>query len=126
MSSKVDKLDRRQFLKLAGATGALAVPALLGFDLLRDARGEAPPNISPYATVDRLDSWPSDPMAASPILLLISEGSDNPFGLYLSEILRAEGLNCFQVAALSAVNSAPLDWYDLVVLAEGPLNNSQA
>jgi hypothetical protein len=120
------KLDRRQFLKLAGATGALALPTLLGYDLLRDAQGDLPPNLSPYAPLDVLESWPSFPALASPILLLINERAENPFGAYLAEILRAEGLNCFQIAYLSALDSAPLDWFDQVLLAESSLSKSQA
>lgn len=126
MSSRTVKFDRRQFLKLAGATSALAIPTLLGYDLLRDAKGEFPPSLSPYAPLDVLENWPSDPAQASPILVLINERADNPFGYYLTEILRAEGLNLFQVAHLSALDSAPLDWYDLVLLAEGPLDTAQA
>lgn len=125
MTMNTPKLNRRKFLKLAGAAGALAIPTLAGYDLLRDAQGEFPPSISPYALVDVLEGGPSHPTAASPILLLINEHTDNPFGLYLAEILRAEGLNCFQVARLSAVDSAILDRFDLVLLAEGPLDNTQ-
>jgi hypothetical protein len=120
------RLSRRQFLKLAGAAGVLAIPTLLGYDLLRAAHGEFPPSISPYAPVDVLESWSSLPEVISPILLLINERGDNPFGLYLAEILRAEGLNCFQIARLSALESAPLDRFDLVLLAEGPLDSVQA
>lgn len=123
---KTSKLDRRQFLKLAGATGALAVPALLGYDLFRDAQGELPPNLSPYVPLEVMQNWPSTPGQASPILLLLNQGGDNPFGAFLAEILRAEGLNCFQIAYVSDLGNAPLDWFDLVLLAEGPLDNSQA
>ena len=38
----------------------------------------------------------------SSLLLLTNEKSDKPFGPYLAEILRAEGLKCFQIADLSA------------------------
>jgi hypothetical protein len=120
------KLNRRQFLKLAGVVGGLALPTILGYDLLQDAKGEIPSSGSPYAEVDPLKKWPSTPRDASPILLLINEGSDNPFGLYLAEILRAEGLNSFQVARVSDLDNAPLEWFDLVLLAEGPLNGAQA
>ncbi len=126
MKSKITKIDRRQFLKLAGATtGVIAVPALLSYELWLEARGELPPSLSPYAPVDILERWPAQPEEASPILLLVNEQGDNPFGLYLGEILRAEGLNCFQIAELSRLSQAPLEWYDIVLLAEGPLTNSQ-
>ena len=64
MESETARLSRRQFLKLAGATGALAVPTLMGYDLVHDARGEQLPNLSPYAPLDVLDSWPDDPAKA--------------------------------------------------------------
>ncbi|HEY3110686.1 MAG TPA: hypothetical protein VGL23_18150, partial [Chloroflexota bacterium] len=41
------------------------------------------------------------PAAASPVLLVTSSTAPNPFGGYLGEILRAEGLNSFQVADLA-------------------------
>jgi len=126
MIKSTHKLNRRQFLRLAGAVGTLTLPTLLGYGLLRDAEGEFPPSLSPYALVDVLESWPSLPTAASPILLLINERTDNPFGLYLTEILRTEGLSCFQVAHLSAVSStATLDRFDLIILATGLLDNAQ-
>jgi hypothetical protein len=125
MATHRPKISRRRFLKLAGATGALAVPTLLGYGLLREARGEAPPSVSPYARIDVMKNWPLRPAAASPILVLINERADNPFGLYLAEILRAEGLNCFQIAHTSDFGNAPLRWYDLILLAEGPLGSDQ-
>lgn len=122
------KLNRRQFLKLAGvAAGALAVPTVVGgYNLWHASEGDMPPSLSPYAPSEALPTWPASPTVASPILLLINDGADNPFGPYLAEILRTEGLNGFQVGYLSTLDSAPLDWFDLVILAEGPLNTSQA
>ena len=49
----------------------------------------------------------------------------NPFGAYLPEILRAEGINSFNVANLAAVNAATLTGVPLVVLAETPLTDGQ-
>jgi uncharacterized membrane protein len=126
MTTDKPQISRRRFLKVAGAAGAVTIPAMLGYGLLHEARGEEPPSGSPYAPVQILESWPSQPAEASPILLLVPEDGDNPFGLYLAEILRAEGLNCFQVASLSDLGSAPLAWFDLILLAEGPLNDHQA
>jgi hypothetical protein len=125
MSTDRRKISRRRFLKLAGAASVLGIPTLLGYGLLREAGGEAPPSGSPYAPVDVMENWPARSTAASPILVLVNERADNPFGLYLAEILRAEGLNCFQIAHMSALGNAPLEWYDLVLLAEGPLTNDQ-
>jgi hypothetical protein len=125
MTTARRKISRRRFLKLAGAAGAVGIPTLLGYDLLREARGEALPGLSPYAPIDVMKNWPSRPAAASPILLLINERAYNPFGLYLAEILRAEGLNCFQIARASDLGNAPLGWYDLILLAEGSLSDDQ-
>src|SRR5262249_426774 len=61
-----------------------------------------------------------------PILLVVNTGAPNPFGGYLAEILRAEGINSFQVAELSATTSSSLSNFSLVVLAETPLPASQA
>jgi hypothetical protein len=120
------RLNRRQFLKLAGVTGALALPAWVAYDAAAGWMGETPPNGNPYALLDVMKAWPSSPVEAGPILVLVHERSDNPFGLYLAEILRAEGLNCFQTAYLSDLSGAPLEWYDLILLAEGPLDSGQA
>ncbi len=120
-------LNHRQLLKLVGIVSILALlmEVVFGYDLLRSAKGELPPNISPYVSVDDLGNWTSLPAVVSPILLLINEQGDNPFGAYLAEILRAEGMNCFQVARLSDLEHIPLERFDLVLLAEGPLNNDQ-
>ncbi len=119
------RLNRRQFLKLAGVTGALALPAWVAYDAASGWMGEAPPNGNPYSPPDVIRAWPSSPAEASPILVLIPERGDNPFGIYLTEILRAEGLNCFQTAYLSDLDRAPLAWYDLILLAEGPLDGNR-
>lgn len=77
-------LNRRQFLKLAGAVGIVTVPVVVGLDLLDVARGENPVEGSPYAPVDVLTSWPETPAGASPILILVNDKpGDNPFPLYL-------------------------------------------
>lgn len=119
-------ISRRRFLKVVGAATVLAIPSMVGYGMLAEANGETPPSGSPYAAARLMGSWPAGATAASPILILINESGDNPFGLYLAEILRAEGLNCFQVANLSDLDHAPLEWYDLILLAEGPLNQRQA
>jgi hypothetical protein len=121
----VPKLSRRQFIKIAVASSAVAFPSLVGYDLVREAKGELPPNGSPYAPVDVMESWPSRPETASPILVLINEHTDDPFGFYLAEILRTEGLNCFQIGRASDLDNAPLELYDLVLLAEGSLGEAQ-
>ena len=111
------RVSRRRFLAMMGAAGALAAPGALGYGLLAAAEGDAPSPTSPYARRETLAAWPTA-AGGAPILVLTSEQADNPFGGYLAEILRAEGLNCFQVADLAQVARAPLDWYDTILLAE--------
>ena len=53
--------------------------------------------------------------AAQPVLVV----SDGGFGNYYPEILRAEGLNAFDVANSGALNAGSLAPYDVVVLAAG-------
>jgi hypothetical protein len=38
---------------------------------------------------------PASAASTAPILLIVSSAAPNPFGAYLGEILRAEGLNAF-------------------------------
>ncbi|MFC1975641.1 hypothetical protein ACFLXQ_04525 [Chloroflexota bacterium] len=119
------KLTRRKFLKIAGiASGIIALPTLVGYDLFHDAQGEFPSSGFPYSMA-KTDVLPLRSMANSPILILTNERSENPFGIYLTEILRTEGLNCFQVSRLSAVDHGSLEQFDLVLLAEGSPNTVQ-
>ncbi len=119
-------ISRRRFLKATGVAAAVAIPSLAGCGLLMQAGGESPLPGSPDAAVALMENWPAHAVAASPILILVNDLASNPFGSYLAEILRAEGLNCFQMANLADLDHAPLDWYDLILLAEGPLNLHQA
>lgn len=120
------KLNRRQFLKLAGATGLLAVPTLSGYGLWRDVQGELPASVSPYDLPEKAEQRLLSPVTGnSPILVVINELTNNPFGLYLAEILRAEGLNCFQIAELSTLNNDVLAQFDITLLAEGMLDQTQ-
>ena len=64
------------------------------------------------------------PVNQSPILI-ISSGS-NPFSNYYPEILRAEGLNEFDVRDISTVSSADLLSYDIVILGQMSLSSTQA
>lgn len=70
--------------------------------------------------------------ASAPILVVINTSSSDPnpnpnrFGIYLSEILKAEGLNSHTVVELSTVTSTTLDNASVVVLAETPLLPAQA
>lgn len=66
--------------------------------------------------------------AAAPILLVVNgaPGNPNPYGPYLAEVLKAEGINAFDTLDLSAVTPSQLTAHSLVVLAETPLTPDQA
>jgi hypothetical protein len=115
-------LNRRDFLKLAGVGTAVVVPSALGYGVFRSAQGEYPVEGSPYVE----DLYTANLDGSVPILLIVSPNSPNPFGIYLGEILRAEGVNCFHTADLSNVQSGLLEKYDIAILAETPLNAAQA
>src|SRR5689334_5367181 len=63
--------------------------------------------------------------AQAPILVITSAA--NPFTGYAAEILRAEGLNEFDVQDIDAVAASPgvLSSYDVVVLGQVPLTAAQ-
>ncbi len=64
--------------------------------------------------------------AAPPILLVVNSAAANKFGIYLGEILRAEGLNAYEVKQLSVLTAGDLAAHDVTILAETPLTASQA
>ncbi len=66
---------------------------------------------------------PPDEGPGGPILVV--GNSANPFSRYYAEILRAEGLNEFNVTDLSNVDAATLDAYDVVILGETSLSAGQ-
>jgi len=116
------KLSRRDFLKLAGLGTVIAVPSAWGYCVFRSAQGELPPEFSPYAAT----SLTTNLDGSVPLLLIINQEAQNPFGIYLGEILRAEGIVCFHTADLSDIQVGVLEKYDIVILAETPLNVPQA
>src|SRR5687767_12838956 len=61
---------------------------------------------------------------SSPILVLASQ---NNFGLYTGEILKTEGFNDFKIDALgtSKVTTQYLAGFDIVILAETPVNATE-
>ena len=124
MNKKI--LTRRDFLKIAGTTAIIAVPALSGYELLHEVEGDTPPALSPYVEMESTGFSASQNETSASILLLVPDHSNNPFGIYLSEILRAEGLNQFQIASLPSTSLEGLGRYDIVLLAEGTLNTSQS
>ena len=62
----------------------------------------------------------------APVLVVLNSAAPNPFGAYLPEVLRAEGINSLDVVQLSALSAPMLQSAAVVVLAETPLTASQA
>lgn len=58
-------------------------------------------------------------------ILVVTKSGDN-YSKYYAEILRAEGMNYFDVKDLSAVTSSTLGSYNAVVLSETALSQAQA
>ena len=57
-------------------------------------------------------------------ILVITSGTPT-FGKFYAEILRTEGLNEFAMADIATVNASTLNSYDVVILAEMPLDTAQ-
>ncbi len=68
-------------------------------------------------------SPPPNEGPGGPILVIGYSG--NPFSRYYAEILRAEGLNAFEVIDIAGVNSTVLAGYDVAILGEMPLTAAQ-
>lgn len=64
--------------------------------------------------------------SSQPILLVKNNTPQAPFGDYLEEIVRAEGLNAFDTVALGSLTAGDLGGRDLVILAETALSDAQA
>ena len=72
-----------------------------------------------FTTVDSPTTGPGGP-------ILVITSSANRFTEYFAEILRAEGLNAFNVVDIGAVNPGLLSSYDVAILGEVPtLTRSQ-
>ncbi|MBA3868972.1 MAG: hypothetical protein H0X30_07450 [Anaerolineae bacterium] len=65
-------------------------------------------------------------LASNPILLVVNDAASNKFGRYYGEILRAEGLNSYDVMTTGAMSASTLAQYRVVILAETTLTPSQA
>ncbi len=113
------KLTRRDFLKLAGA-GA-AVTAIAGYGIYQESNGDPIVDRDPYVAVEHT----KNPNGSVPILIITNKDAENKFGAYLIEILRAEGVNCFHTADLSSLTADLIQPYDVVLLAETPLDVKQ-
>ena len=57
--------------------------------------------------------------------VLVVTSTANPFGSYLAEILRNEGLNAFTTIDVAFISPALLSGFDVVLLGEVPLSASQ-
>ena len=72
-------------------------------------------------------TWlPVGAAGTSPILIIVNDASANPFGEYLGEIMRAEGLNTYNMEDISTMSAPLLDGYELVILAETALTVGEA
>jgi hypothetical protein len=64
---------------------------------------------------------------SSPILLVVDPSSPNPFGNFLGEILRTEGINSYQKEAPANLTAAYLAGFPTVILTQtSPLTSQQA
>ena len=70
-------------------------------------------------------SWSFTTETAPPPVLVVSS-TGNPFGAYLGEILRAEGMNALSTIDLGFVTPTLLSRFDVVLLGQMPLTASQA
>ena len=72
-------------------------------------------------------TWsPTAAAGTSPILIIVNDSAPNPFGRYLAEILRAEGINTYNMIDLSLLTAPTITGYELVILADTSLTASQA
>jgi hypothetical protein len=97
-------------------SGALGVKDLAGNEMGADS-------VISFSTVDPPPGNPGDG-PGGPILVIHS--ASNPFSRYTAEILRAEGLNEFNVLDISAVDANVLLNYDVVILGEVAVDAAQA
>jgi hypothetical protein len=78
---------------------------------------------SPVQTASQSLSISVATVSAIPVLLVTNAA--NPFSQYFTEILMAEGLNEFTTRDISAVSSATLAPYDVVILGQTALTAAQ-
>jgi hypothetical protein len=77
-----------------------------------------------FTTVNASGPLPDPNQGPGGPILLVSSGA-NPYSRYYAEILRAEGLNAFQVVDVSALDGVNLSAYDVVLVGELTLSSSQ-
>jgi hypothetical protein len=78
---------------------------------------------SSFTTATNTQPPPLGQGPGGPILVITTP--QNKFSTYYSEILYAEGLNLFAVADASAITSAGLTGFDVIILGEMPLTPTQ-
>ncbi len=99
-----------------------AYTALLGGGM-KDIYGTAlTPYSLPFSTGSTLNSTINQGMGG-PVLVLTS--TTNPYDTYLAEMLRAEGINYFEVKDISALSTTILSNFRLVLLGRTALTTSQ-
>jgi hypothetical protein len=64
--------------------------------------------------------------ASEPILVVLNSSASSPFGPYLTEILRAEGITAFQTEQLTNLTSTYLASFPTVILTSTTLSAAQA
>lgn len=64
--------------------------------------------------------------STAPIVLVLNSSSSNPFGPYLAEILRTEGITAFDTVQLGSLTQTQLNGYSMAILAETTLTSGQA
>jgi len=113
-------LDRRNFLKICTVTG-VSVTGVLGYWLMQESHGHTLESMDPYSYPGTNEFNPKTESNLVPILIIVNEKSVNPFGRYMAEILRVEGINCFRIIPLGRVDSEVLSLFDIAILTEGEL-----
>lgn len=58
-------------------------------------------------------------------ILIVTDISTNPFSKYYTEILRAEGLNEFDVAELSDISARIISHYNVIIVGDIPVSEKQ-
>lgn len=109
-------ITRRDAMKLALATGVVAVPAILGGQVLLESRGDARPGGDVFAAL------PGPSAAASPLLIAFPPMTPPVNAAQWQEILRVEGLPYAQVSDVAALDRAMLDRVAAVILLPGDVD----
>jgi Domain of unknown function (DUF4082)/Bacterial Ig-like domain/Bacterial Ig domain len=90
---------------------------------VKDLAGNALASNFTWSFSTAAGSLPPAEGPGGPILVITTD--QNQFSKYYAEILRAEGLNSFSLADISALTPSLLAAYDVVILGQMPLTPSQ-